>query len=122
MNRHECLRIYGTKFIDWLANYVEHAAQSLVSHRNFDWSAQVDRIHAANHTFGCLHGNATHAPFAEVLLHFENDADGRGYGKTVAGNAQGLIDCRKLRLLKLHVDCWPRDLNDFANILCHKIL
>ena len=44
-----------------------------------------------------------HAALAQVLLHFENDVDGRGHVEAVAGDAQRLVDGRHRRFFKLHV-------------------
>ena len=46
------------------------------------------RFHAAHHAFGRLHGNAAHAAFAQLLLHFQDDVERRRDGEAFAGNAQ----------------------------------
>ncbi len=66
------------EFVDRVADYVEHAAQGFAAHRHGDRASQVDGLHAAHHAFGGLHGNAAHSAFAELLLHFQDDVDGRG--------------------------------------------
>ena len=66
------------KFIHRLANHVHHAAKRAVAHRHGNWAALVDGFHAAHHAFSRFHGDATHAAFAKVLLHFENDVDRAG--------------------------------------------
>ena len=60
-----------------VADDVQHAAQRLAAHGHRDGAAEVDGLHAAHHAFGGLHGDAAHAAFAELLLHFQDDVDGR---------------------------------------------
>ena len=71
-----------TELIDRLADHVHHAAERAVAHGHRDWSALVDGLHAAHHAVGRFHGNAAHAAFAEVLLHFENHVDRGGHGES----------------------------------------
>ena len=66
----------GPKLVHRVADDVEHAAQRFAAHGHGDGAAQVDGLHAAHHAFGGLHGDAAHAAFAELLLHFQDDVDG----------------------------------------------
>ena len=81
--------------------------------------ARVDRLHAADHAFGRNHGDAAHAAFAEVLLHFDDDVERRRHIEAFAGNAQRLEDRRHARLFKLHIDGRAADADDFADVFCH---
>ena len=102
-----------------LADHVDHAAQRLFAHRHADGAAEVDGLHAADHAVGGFHGHGAHAALAQVLLHLEDHADGRGHGEAVAGDAQRLIDGRHRRFFKLHVHRGTGDLNYLADVLCH---
>ena len=110
------------QLVDRIADDVEHAAQGLAAHGHGDGAAQVDGLHAAHHALGGLHGNAAHPAFAQLLLHFQDDVDGRGDGEALAGDAQRRVDRRQRRLGKLHVDRGTRDLNDVSDILSHNQL
>jgi hypothetical protein len=109
----------GAELVHRLADHVEHAAQRLLAHRHADGAAEVDGLHAAHHAVGGFHGHRAHAAFAQVLLHFEDDVDGRGHGEAVADDAQRLIDGRHRRFFKLHVDRRTGNLNYLADVLCH---
>ena len=98
-----------------------HAAQRLLAHRHADGAAEVDGLHAADHAVGGFHGHGAHAALAQVLLHLEDDADGRGHGEAVAGDAQRLVDGRHRRFFKLHVYRGTGNLNYLADVLCHKL-
>ena len=63
----------------------------------------IDGLHAAHHALGGFHGDAAHAAFAQVLLHFEDDVDGRGNVEALADDAQRLVDRRHRGFGKLHV-------------------
>ncbi len=118
---HALLLADRAELVDRLADHVDDAAQRLFAHGNADGPAEVDDLHAADHAVGGFHRDRAHAAFAQVLLHLENHADGRGDGEAVAGDAQRLIDGRHGCFFKLHVDCRTRNLNDFADVFCHEI-
>ena len=67
-----------------------------------------------------FHGDAAHAAFAQVLLHFENDVDRRRDREAVAHHAQRLIDGRHLADFELHVHGGTGDLDYVSNIFWHK--
>jgi hypothetical protein len=92
---------------------------NLFAHRHANRPALIDDLHAAHHAVGRFHGHRTHAAFTQVLLDFENNADGRGHREAIAGNAQRLIDRRHRRFFKLHVDCRTGNLDNLADVLCH---
>ena len=96
-----------------------HAAQRLFAHGHADGPAEVDGLHAADHAVGGFHGDGAHAALAQVLLHFEDDVDGRGHVEAVAGDAQRLVDGRHRRFFKLHVYGRTGDLDYFADVFCH---
>ena len=57
--------------------------------------------------------------YIDVLLHLDDDVQRLGHNEALADNAQRLIDGRHGRFFKLHVDCRARNLNYFADVLCH---
>ena len=119
MDGHARLFADGAELVDRLADDVEHAAQRLLAHGHADGAAEVDGLHAANHAFGGFHGHGADAAFAEVLLHFEDDVDGRGDREAVADDAQRLIDGRHGGFFKLNVYGGAGDLDNFADVFCH---
>ena len=119
MDGHALLLADGAEFVHGLADDVDDAAQRLLAHGHADGAAEVDDLHAADHAVGGFHGHGAHAALAEVLLDFEDDADGRGDGEAVAGDAQRLVDGRHRRFFKLHVYGRTGDLDYFACVLCH---
>ena len=86
-----------TKLVHRIADDVEHAAQGLAADGHGDRAAEVERLHAAHHALGRLHGDAAHAAFAELLLHFQDDVDGMRDIEAFAGDAQRRIDRRQRR-------------------------
>ena len=98
MNRHALVAGDRAKIVDRFADHVHHAAQRAAANRSGDGAALIDGLHAAHHAFGGFHGDATHAAFAEMLLHFENDVDWRGNGEAVADHAKGLDKWEASRL------------------------
>ncbi len=122
MNWHALVVSHGAEVIDRLTDDVHHAAECAAADGNRDGATLVNGFHAANHTVGGLHGDTAHAPFAEVLLHFENDVDRRRDGEAVADDAKRLVDGRHRRLDELHVDGGAGDLNDVSDIFWHKNL
>ena len=98
VNRHSLIAGDRTEVVDGLADDVHHATQRAAADGNRDGSAEIDGVHAAHHAVGRLHGDAAHAAFAEVLLHFEDDVDGRRNGEAVADDAKRLINGRHVGL------------------------
>src|SRR5271155_937185 len=122
VNGHVDLCVDRAKLVDRLSDHVEHATKRLVSHGNGNRAALIDGIHASHHAFGGLHGDAAHAAFAQMLLHFKNHVNWVRHREAVAHNAQRLVNRRYLCFFKLNVHRRSGDFNDPANILCHKIL
>jgi hypothetical protein len=111
-----------TQLIDRLAKNIHHAAQSSASDRYGDARAGVVSFHAANHSFGGLHGHSANAAFAEVLLYFDDDVERLGNILAFAGDANGVVDRRKVAGLKLNVQDWADDLDYVSyccDFLCH---
>src|SRR2546426_2658693 len=52
-----------------------HAPERTRANRNRNWPTLIDGFHAAHHAVGRLHCDAAHAPFAEMLLHFERSEE-----------------------------------------------
>ena len=84
VNRHSLFVFDRAQLIDRFADHVHHAAQRSAAHGHGNRSALVDGLHAAHHAVGGLHGDAAHAAFAQVLLHFKNDVDRGGHVEAVA--------------------------------------
>ena len=120
MDGHTLGGVYRAKFVHRLADDVEHAAQGRAANGHGDRTAEVDGLHAAHHAFGRLHGDAAHAAFAELLLDFEDDVDGRRNVEAFAGDAQRRVDGRQRRFGKLHVHRGTCDLNYVSDVFSHK--
>ena len=71
-------------------------------------------MHAADEAFGGLQRDGAHAAFADVLLHFANDIDGRGHVEALAGDTDGRVDQRNLALRELAVYGRAGYLDDFS--------
>ncbi len=119
MNRHSLLVLDRTKLVDRVADHIHDASQRATAHGHGDRSVLVDGFHAAHHTIGGRHGDAAHASFAQMLLHFENHVDGAGHGKTVADHPHRFINRRQLAFGKLHVHRRARNLNYMSYVFCH---
>ena len=120
VNGHSVFVLDRTQFVDRFADHVHDAAQRAAAHGHGNRSALVDGLHAAHHAVGGLHGDAAHAAFAQVLLHFENDVDRRGHVEAVADDAQRLVNRRQCPFGKLHVHRGTGNLNYLSNVFCHK--
>ena len=72
VNGHLFVCCDGAEFIHRLADHIHHSSKRAVAHGHGNGSAHIDRLHAAHHAFGGLHGDAAYAAFAQMLLHFEN--------------------------------------------------
>src|SRR5436190_130612 len=81
MNGHLLFELNWPELVYWLANHVHHAPERTRANGNRNWPTLIDGFHAAHHAVGRLHCDAAHAPFAEMLLHFEDDVDGCGHLK-----------------------------------------
>jgi hypothetical protein len=119
MDGHAQLLADGAKLVDRLADDVDDAAQRLFAHGYPNGPAEIFDLHAAHHAVGCFHGHRAHAAFAEMLLHFQDDRNGRRNREAVRDDAQRLINGRHRRFFKLHVDRWAGNLNYLADIFCH---
>ena len=108
------------QLVNGRSNYVHHAAQRAPAYGNGNRSALVDRFHAAHHAFGSFHGDAAHAPFAQVLLHFQNHIDRVRNGEAVADDFQRLVNRRHGALDELHVHRRTGNLNYVSNSFRHK--
>jgi hypothetical protein len=86
-----------------LAQYVHHASQSGLAHRDGNPAPGVKGLHPAHDAVGRLHGHAAHAPLAQVLLRFGDDVDFHRNIEAFAGDADGVVDGGQLLLFELHV-------------------
>ena len=97
MDRHALGGVHRTKLVHWVADYVQHAAQSLAAHGHRDGATEVEGLHAAHHAFGGLHGDAAHAAFAELLFDLQDDVQRMRDVEAFAGNAQRRVNGRQRR-------------------------
>ena len=104
VNRVALFGFHFAELVDGLAENVEHAAKRRAAHRDGNRLAEVFRFHAADQAFGRLHGDAAHAALAQVLLDFGNDVDGLGDVESLARDAHGVVNQRKVAFFELHVD------------------
>ena len=109
--------LIGPKLVDRLPDDVHHAPKRLATHWNADRPAHIDGFHTAHHAVGRLHGDAPHAAFAEMLLHFEHHVDRRRNGEALADDANSFVDGRQMIRRELHVHGGTGDLNYVSNIL-----
>ncbi len=111
MNGIALFRFHCTQIIHRLAEHVQHAAQRLAPDRHGDGPARVERLHAAYHALGGLHGDGANAPFAKVLLHFGDDVDRRRHVKAFADDPDRVINFGQVVLLEEHVQHRADDLH-----------
>jgi hypothetical protein len=71
----------GAEIIYWLADHIEHAAQSSFADRHRNRTAGIDGLHAAHHAVCWQHRNCADATFTQVLLHFGDQVDRSGTSK-----------------------------------------
>src|SRR5260370_12847258 len=119
MNRHSLFELDGAQLIDRFTDHVHHASQRAAAYRDGNWPTLVDGFHAAHHAIGGRHGDAAHAPFAQVLLHLENHVDGSGHGEAIAHHPHRLINRRQFAFGELDVNRRPRDLNYVSYVFWH---
>ena len=120
MNGHLLFELNWPELVYWLADHVHHAPERTRTNGNRNWPTLIDGFHAAHHAVGRLHCDAAHAPFAEMLLHFEDDVDGCGHLKPLVDNLECFINRRHRRFGELHVDGRPSDLNYMSDVFWHK--
>ncbi len=119
MDWHSFRVLNRAKLVHRLADYIHHSAQRAAAHRDRDGPVLVNGVHAAHHPVGGRHGDAPHAPFAQVLLYLENHVDRARHGEAVAHHSHRLVDRRQLAFGKLNVHRRSRNLNDMSDVFCH---
>ena len=120
VNRHPLLVFDRTQLVDGLTDDVHDASQRAVSHRHGDRPTEVNRLHPAHHAVGGFHSNAACAPFAQVLLHLEDDIDRLRHLEAIADHAQRLVNGGQARLGELHVHRRSSDLHYVSNVFRHR--
>ena len=104
-------------FVNRLTQYVEHASQSIFSHRNTDRSAGCDCFHSSAQTVCRTHGNTSYRIVSQMLGNFGNQL-----AAVLTLNPDRLIDQRKLTRLEANIQYGTDDLGDLTNILfCHLV-
>ena len=86
-------------------------------------AAGVDDFHAAHDGVGRRHGDGAHLVAADVLLHFDDDAD-VGAVRRLAGDLERVVELRQMLGLELDVEHRSDDLDDLADVMncgggCH---
>ena len=112
--------LHRSQLVDGLADDVEHAPERTHAHRDGNRAVEVDGLHATDHTFGGLHGDAADAAFADLLLDLEDHVDGVGDVEAVAHHPQRRVDGRQMMLGELHIHRGTCDLNDVSDIFSHR--
>ena len=103
------------ELIHWFADDVEDASEHTFAYGHHDCIAGVDHIHTAHQSFGRGHCYCAHKAFAEVLLDFEHEPFIIGADLEI--DFQGVIDCRHVAVLKMHIDDGAYDLVYFTYIV-----
>ncbi len=114
--------VHRPEFIHRLPDHVQHAAQRGATYRHGDGTAEVERLHAAHHSFGRFHGDAAYPSLAQVLLHLEDYVERRRHLEAFAGHAQCLINRRHMRFVELNVHRRSRHFDYVSDIFCHDSL
>jgi len=83
-------------------------------------TALINRLHTTHHAVGGLHRNAAYAAFAQVLLHLQDDVDGRRHLEAVAHDANGFVNRGQTTFGKLNVHGGTGDLNYTSDVFWHK--
>jgi len=86
MNGHLLFELNWPELVYWLADHVHHAPERTRANGNRKLAHPDRWLSCAHHAVGRLHCDAAHAPFAEMLLHFEDDVDGCGHLKPFVDN------------------------------------
>ena len=110
MNRILALGFDGSHLVDRLADDIDDAAQARLPDRNRNRAPSIFRRHAANHAVRGLQRNRTHAAFAEMLLHFDDDIDRCRHIEAFTRDVQRLVNRRLFAFVEFHVDCRTDDL------------
>src|SRR5580704_17369160 len=116
MNGHFLVKGNRTEFVHGFADDIHDAAERSAADADGDGCTLIDRFHAADHAIGRFHGNAAHAAFADVLLHFQNDVDRGRHGEALADDAKRLVDGGHGAFDELHVDGGAGDLDYVSDI------
>src|SRR5579883_882527 len=112
VNRRMVLRFDRPHVIDRLSQYVQHAPQRLLAHRNRDRRPQIVRFQAAHQSVRRLHCDRAHAALADVLRHFRRNIDLHRNVEAFAGHLDRVEQLRHVPFRKLDLDRRTRDLND----------
>ena len=116
MDRQHRLGVDGTHLVHRFPEYIDHPSESFLADGNHDRGARIDRLHAAHHPVGRLHGHAAHPPLAEVLLHLGGHVDGDRRLGPFAGDPHGGIDLGNVLVRELNVHDGTDDLHDLSDV------
>ena len=105
-------------FVDRLADHIHDAAQSGGANRHPDRAAGVDHFLAAHQAFGGVHGDGAHRVLAQMLRHFEHQAELLAGAGIDIGGLQRVQD-RGQGAVELDVDDRADDLDKTTFGLAH---
>ena len=94
MNGIPLLGLDRTQTIDLLSQHVQDSPQRLLSNRDRDGTARVDRLHSSNNSIRRLHRNTLDHSFAQMLSDLCGQVDGNRGTKALRVHGYGIIDCR----------------------------
>jgi peptide chain release factor 1 len=106
-------RVDRAGFVDRIADDVHDPAEAGRAHRNDDRLAGVDDRLAAGQALGGVHGDGAHGVLAQVLGHFQHQAEGLAGPLVGVGGLQRVQD-RGQVALELDVDDGADDLHQLA--------
>jgi hypothetical protein len=79
----------------------------------------IDDVHAAHHRVGGRHGHRAHLVAADVLLHFDHDANIRAvFG--LRRDFERVVELGQMSSLELDVEHRSDDLNDLADVMNYR--
>ena len=115
MNRIGFFGVDRTRFIHRLADHVENPAEGFFAYWHGNSRTRIHHVHAADQTFGGVHGDTADRVFTQVLRHFQNEIPRLVTDRRI-GSLQGVVDRRQRAVGKLHVDDRAQNLGDFPHV------
>src|SRR5881397_1999437 len=103
----------GSHLVHGLSDDVQNAPQRFAPYRNHNRPARIQGLHSPDHSLGRLHAHATHAVFAEMLLHFGYDANVPD--RRVSFDNDTVVDGGEMLLLEFAIHDGTDDLNDLPD-------
>jgi hypothetical protein len=107
----------GAHFVNGTAHHVHDAPKRRRAHRSHDRLAGIHDVHAADETFGRVHGDGAYNVVAQVLGHFADQI--RRIAIVGVFDFQSGQNIWQMTVGKRHVNDCADDLNDFADVFTH---